>query len=192
MNNKIGGFGMADGGSAEEIKTTVYSDIDSTANLEKTEFHIDPIEFWLQVSKRFFEDDFATFTFSVNSTSISLDLFEAQLQVANRKYNRDFELVFEVPEFESNTDIPISLEVKASELKNKLEKFINKLIETNDIDIDWNEIRIFAKINDENFYPIRFEIDSQNKIHIEITEFIADKELYIGSKRQFIYHHYTA
>lgn len=173
MNNKIGGFGMADGGSA-------------------TEFHIDPIEFWLQVSKRFFEDDFATFTFSVNSTSISLDLFEAQLQVANRKYNRDFELVFEVPEFESNTDIPISLEVKASELKNKLEKFINKLIETNDIDIDWNEIRIFAKINDENFYPIRFEIDSQNKIHIEITEFIADKELYIGSKRQFIYHHYTA
>ena len=119
-------------------------------------------------------------------------MFEAQLQVANRKYNHDFELVFEVPEFESNTDIPISLEVKASELKNKLEKFINKLIETNDIDIDWNEIRIFAKINDKNFYPIRFEIDSQNKIHIEITEFIADKELYIGSKRQFIYHHYTA
>lgn len=160
---------------------------------QKIGFQAEPLRFFLQVGKELFEDDFALFTFFVSADSGNTDLFKAQLQVANKKKSTNsFNATFKVPVYKSDTDISFSLKAKAAVLKDKLEYFVDKLIETNDIDVNWNDIGIFVKINDENFYPIRFEIDSENRIHIEITKFVSGKELYIGSKRQFIYHHYTA
>lgn len=58
-------------------------------------------------------------------------------------------------------------------------------------EIDKDDIQIFAKINNDNYYPIRYVLDSQGKSHVENSDFLKNKQLYIGSKRQYLYHHYT-
>lgn len=72
--------------------------------------------------------------------------------------------------------------------KEEVEDEINKQLSLNPY-IDLNELQIFAKINDNNLYPVTFAIQD-GKVHIKYTDFIAKKQLYIGSKRQFIHHQY--
>lgn len=72
--------------------------------------------------------------------------------------------------------------------KEEVEDEINKQLALNPY-IDLNELQIFAKINDNNLYPVQFAIQD-GKVHIKYTDFIAKKQLYIGSKRQFIHHQY--
>ena len=57
-------------------------------------------------------------------------------------------------------------------------------------EIDKDDIQIFAKINNDNYYPIRYVLDSQGKSHVENSTFLKNKELFIGSKKQYLYHHY--
>ena len=72
--------------------------------------------------------------------------------------------------------------------KEEVEDEINKQLALNPY-IDLNELQIFAKINDNNLYPVTFAIQD-GKVHIKYTDFIARKQLYLGSKRQFIHHQY--
>lgn len=72
--------------------------------------------------------------------------------------------------------------------KEGVEDEINNQIALNPY-INLNELQIFAKINDNNLYPVTFAIQD-GKVHIKYTDFIAKKQLYIGSKRQFIHHQY--
>lgn len=71
-----------------------------------------------------------------------------------------------------------------------LQNLINlRLVDNKEIDKD--DIQLFAKINNDNYYPIRYVLDSQGKSHVENSTFLKNKKLFIGSKRQYLYHHYT-
>lgn len=54
------------------------------------------------------------------------------------------------------------------------------------------DVRIYAKISDDNYYPIETYYDkSIDKIVVEDTEDLALRELYLGTRRQFLYAQYT-
>lgn len=86
-----------------------------------------------------------------------------------------------------NCDIKV-IEDPSLKSKEAVEDEINKQLALNPY-IDLDELQIFAKINDNNLYPVQFAIQD-GKVHIKYTDFIAKKQLYIGSKRQFIHHQY--
>lgn len=66
----------------------------------------------------------------------------------------------------------------------ELENEINNMVDCNP-EIEINDIQIFVEINENNYYPIDMNVQDR-KIHIKNNDFIVDKKLYIGSKRQFI------
>lgn len=70
-----------------------------------------------------------------------------------------------------------------------LEQEINDFLDGNS-EYNIDQIQIFGKVTDYSFYPIGFNIDSENKIRLENHENIDDIDIFIGSKRQFLYRQY--
>lgn len=51
-------------------------------------------------------------------------------------------------------------------------------------------VQLFVKLNDNNYYPIPTYVDSNNNIVIEDVDKAKNKDLFIGTKNQFIYKRY--
>lgn len=63
-------------------------------------------------------------------------------------------------------------------------------IQLTNLDIDTKDARLFVELNPNNLYPIDISIDSNDHIVInDITE-VKNKNLYLGTKKQFIYKRY--
>ena len=75
---------------------------------------------------------------------------------------------------------------------------INPITDTTDAEIDLNnacknwfvpkeDAQLFVKLNEYNYYPIETHLNSSGDLVIEDTNDIQDMNLYLGTKRQFIY-----
>lgn len=109
--------------------------------------------------------------------------FNGKINVVEKKYIQDGSIGTNW----FNCDIKV-IEDPSLKSKEAVEDEINKQLALNPY-INLNELQIFARINDNNLYPVQFAIQD-GKVHIKYTDFIAKKQLYIGSKRQFIHHQY--
>lgn len=58
------------------------------------------------------------------------------------------------------------------------------------LDIDIKDARLFVEINTNNLYPIDTSIDSDGKLIIDAVQESKNKNLYLGTKRQFLYKQY--
>jgi len=64
----------------------------------------------------------------------------------------------------------------------------NYLVGNTEYNLD--QIEIFAKVTDYSYYPIGFSIDGDGRIRLENHENLNDTDIFIGSKRQFLYRQY--
>ena len=60
----------------------------------------------------------------------------------------------------------------------------------NNYDIDKEDVQLFVALNDYNYYPLETYIDKDGKFVIEDNINAKNKDVYIGSKRQFLYKQY--
>ena len=143
------------------------------------------------------KQDTDVFNAKINTNKVSFD--DDLINPATLKINKIFEdwdfqpLHLFVPKYLLQNTYLLQhgqIVVTAAPVVHELETLIDKLIAINN-EIDWDGIGIYSQLTPTDYYPIRFEIDIEHKCHVEVTDLLFNHVLYLGSKRQFIYHHYT-
>ena len=71
----------------------------------------------------------------------------------------------------------------------KVEKELNDIYWDNRA-IDPHDVQLFVRLDDFNYYPVPCYIDKDRKFHVEDSQAYAGRELFVGSKHQFLYHQY--
>jgi len=71
----------------------------------------------------------------------------------------------------------------------KVEKELNEKYWDNRA-IDPHDIQLFVRLDDFNYYPVPCYIDKDRKFHVEDSQAYAGRELFVGSKHQFLHHQY--
>ncbi len=71
----------------------------------------------------------------------------------------------------------------------KVENELNAKYSNSDL-IDPEDVQLFVKINENNYYPINTLVDKYGKFHVDDSTSYAEKQLYAGSKHQFLYKQY--
>lgn len=63
--------------------------------------------------------------------------------------------------------------------------------EIKNLGLDVRDVVVFAEINNLNLYPLETYIDQDDKIVIDDCSYAKNKDIYLGTRRQFIYKRYT-
>ena len=106
------------------------------------------------------------------------------------RFNKDFIINRKVvdkllqPDIDDQSDITKKKQLTDSaEVEKEIE---DEYINCGSKDIDPEDIAVYVEIDKDNLYPLDISIND-GKVKIKDTYFAADRNLYLGSKRQFLY-----
>ena len=124
------------------------------------------------------------------SASTMKDLLHGNLLLKGVRFNKDFIINMKVvdktlqPDIDDQSDITKKKQLTDSaEVEKEIE---NEYINCGSKDIDPEDIAVYVEIDKDNLYPLDISIND-GKVKIKDTYFAADRNLYLGSKRQFLY-----
>ena len=124
------------------------------------------------------------------SASTMKDLLHGNLLLKGVRFNKDFIINMKVvdktlqPDIDDQSDITKKKQLTDSaEVEKEIE---DEYINCGSKDIDPEDIAVYVEIDKDNLYPLDISIND-GKVKIKDTYFAADRNLYLGSKRQFLY-----
>lgn len=124
------------------------------------------------------------------SASTLKDLLHGNLLLKGVRFNKDFIINMRVvdktlqPDINDQSDITKKKQLTDSaEVEKEIE---DEYINCGSKDIDPEDIAVYVEIDKDNLYPLDISIND-GKVKIKDTYFAADRNLYLGSKRQFLY-----
>lgn len=124
------------------------------------------------------------------SASTLKDLLHGNLLLKGVRINKDFIINMKVvdkilqPDIDDQSDITKKKQLTDSaEVEKEIE---DEYINCGSKDIDPEDIAVYVEIDKDNLYPLDISIND-GKVKIKDTYFAADRNLYLGSKRQFLY-----
>ena len=124
------------------------------------------------------------------SASTMKDLLHGNLLLKGVRINKDFIINMKVvdktlqPDIDDQSDITKKKQLTDSaEVEKEIE---DEYINCGSKDIDPEDIAVYVEIDKDNLYPLDISIND-GKVKIKDTYFAADRNLYLGSKRQFLY-----
>ena len=124
------------------------------------------------------------------SASTLKDLLHGNLLLKGVRFNKDFIINMKVvdkllqPDIDDQSDITKKKQLTDSaEVEKEIE---DEYINCGSKDIDPEDIAVYVEIDKDNLYPLDISIND-GKVKIKDTYFAADRNLYLGSKRQFLY-----
>ena len=124
------------------------------------------------------------------SASTLKDLLHGNLLLKGVRFNKDFIINMKVvdkllqPDIDDQSDITKKKQLTDSaEVEKEIE---DEYVNCGSKDIDPEDIAVYVKIDKDNLYPLDISIND-GKVKIKDTYFAADRNLYLGSKRQFLY-----
>lgn len=125
------------------------------------------------------------------SASTMKDLLHGNLLLKGVRFNKDFIINMKVvvdkilqPDIDDQSDITKKKQLTDSaEVEKEIE---DEYINCGSKDIDPEDIAVYVEIDKNNLYPLDISIND-GKVKINDTYFAADRNLYLGSKRQFLY-----
>ena len=124
------------------------------------------------------------------SASTMKDLLHGNLLLKGVRINKEFIINMKVvdktlqPDIDDQSDITKKKQLTDSaEVEKEIE---DEYINCGSKDIDPEDIAVYVEIDKDNLYPLDISIND-GKVKIKDTYFAADRNLYLGSKRQFLY-----
>ena len=124
------------------------------------------------------------------SASTLKDLLHGNLLLKGVRINKEFIINMKVvdktlqPDIDDQSDITKKKQLTDSaEVEKEIE---DEYINCGSKDIDPEDIAVYVEIDKDNLYPLDISIND-GKVKIKDTYFAADRNLYLGSKRQFLY-----
>ena len=124
------------------------------------------------------------------SASTLKDILHGNLLLKGVRFNKDFIINMKVvdkllqPDIDDQSDITKKKQLTDSaEVEKEIE---DEYINCGSKDIDPEDIAVYVEIDKDNLYPLDISIND-GKVKIKDTYFAADRNLYLGSKRQFLY-----
>ena len=124
------------------------------------------------------------------SASTMKDLLHGNLLLKGVRINKEFIINMKVvdktlqPDIDDQSDITKKKQLTDSaEVEKEIE---DEYINCGSKDIDPEDIAVYVEIDEDNLYPLDISIND-GKVKIKDTYFAADRNLYLGSKRQFLY-----
>ena len=124
------------------------------------------------------------------SASTLKDILRGNLLLKGVRFNKDFIINMKVvdkllqPDIDDQSDITKKKQLTDSaEVEKEIE---DEYINCGSKDIDPEDIAVYVEIDKDNLYPLDISIND-GKVKIKDTYFAADRNLYLGSKRQFLY-----
>ena len=124
------------------------------------------------------------------SASTMKDLLHGNLLLKGVRFNKDFIINMKVvdktlqPDIDDQSDITKKKQLTDSAAVEK--EIEDEYINCGSKDIDPEDIAVYVEIDKDNLYPLDISIND-GKVKIKDTYFAADRNLYLGSKRQFLY-----